>query len=205
MLTDRLLGSPLQVLENCCWNFLFLCEIGTEPSGNVWSVDLTLNNSSVRFKIDIGANVFVIPERIYKTIQPLPSLAESSKTLYGPAETTLPVRGYFMGTIQRGDKTAQQEIIVVTGTHQTLLGRPAVEALNVVERVKDVEAKYFKTKFPKLFKVLGKLHGPEYIIMLKPDAKPHALCTPRRVPLPLLSKVRELSRMEKNGDPFKSK
>ena len=136
--------------------------------------------------------------KIYKTLQPLPSLTESSKTLFGPAETSLPVRGFFMGTIQRGDQTSQQEIFVVTGAHQALLGRPAIEAFNVVERVNDVEAKDFKTKYPKLFKELGKLHGPDYIIKLKPDAKPHALCTPRRVPVPLLSKVREeISRMEK--------
>ena len=178
-------------------DYEFLGEIGTETSGKFWSVDLTLNNSSVRFKIDTGADVTVIPERIYKTLQPLPSLAESSKTLFGPAETTLPVRGCFTGTIQRGDKTSQQEIFVVPGARQALLGRPAIEALKVVEKVNEVEAKDFKANFPKLFKGLGKLDGPDYVIKLKPDAKPHALCTPRRVPVPLLSKVREeLSRME---------
>ena len=130
-------------------------------------MDLTLNNSSVRFKIDTGADVSVIPERIYKPLQPLLSLAESSKTLFGPVETTLPVRGYFMGSIQRGDKTSQQEIFVVTGAHQALLGRPAIATLNVVERVNDVEAKYSKTKLPNFFKGF---HGPDYIIKLKPDA-----------------------------------
>ena len=85
----------------------------------------------------------------------------------------------------------------MTGARQALLGRPAIEALKVVEKVNEVESKDFKAEFPKLFKGLGKLDGPDYVIKLKPDAKPHALCTPRRVPVPLLSKVREeLSRME---------
>ena len=60
-----------------------------------------------------------------------------------------------------------------------------------------MEAKDFKAEFSKLFKGLGKLDGPDYVIKLKPNAKPHALCTPRGVPVPLLSQVREeLSQME---------
>ena len=52
-------------------------------------------------------------------------------------------------------------------------------------------------KFPQLFTGLGKLKGPDYVIRLKPDAKPYALSSPRRIPVPLLSKVKEeLSRME---------
>ena len=48
-----------------------------------------------------------------------------------------------------------------------------------------------------LLKGLGKLDGPDYVIKLKPDTKPHAISTPRRVSVPLLSKVKEeLSRME---------
>ena len=97
-------------------------------------LDLTLNNCSGRFKIDNGADGTVIPERIYKTPQLLPLLAESSKTLFGSAETALPVRGHVIGTIQRGERTLQQEIFVVTGAHQTVLGGPAIDALNLVEK-----------------------------------------------------------------------
>ena len=44
----------------------------------------------------------------------------------------------------------------------------------------------------------GKIvHVPDYAIKLKPHAKPHAISTPRRVPVPLLSKVKEeVSQME---------
>ena len=60
-----------------------------------------------------------------------------------------------------------------------------------------MEAEEVKEKFPNLFKGLGKLDGPDYVITLKPDAKPHAISTPRRVPVLLLSKVKEeLSQME---------
>ena len=56
-----------------------------------------------------------------------------------------------------------------------------------------------KGRFPKVFTGLGTL-GEEYMICLKEDARPHALHTPRNVPLPLRDKIREeLDRMEEMG------
>ena len=54
-------------------------------------------------------------------------------------------------------------------------------------------------QFPQEFKGLGKLNG-SYTIKLKENAIPFAQTTPRRVPIPLLPKVKEeLQRMEKMG------
>lgn len=54
-------------------------------------------------------------------------------------------------------------------------------------------------QFPDVFRGLGKLKD-NYVIDLKEDATPYALTTPRRVPIPLLPKVKEeLQRMEKLG------
>ena len=102
-----------------------------------------------------------------------------------------------MGVIKRGEESSSREIFVVTGARLALLGRPAIETLKLVQMVNAVEAEEVKEKFPNLFKDVGKLDGPDYVIKLKPDAKPHAISTPGRVPVPLLSKVKEeLSRME---------
>ena len=67
------------------------------------------------------------------------------------------MRGCFVGKIQKGDKTTEQEIFVVNGTHNTLLGCPAIEALAIVKTVDAVEAKHLKAKFPGLFTGLEKL------------------------------------------------
>ena len=54
-------------------------------------------------------------------------------------------------------------------------------------------------KFPALFKGLGNLKDP-YEIKLCPDAKPFALCVPRRVPISLREQVhKELEQMESGG------
>ena len=88
----------------------------------------------------------------------------------------------------------------MNGARQALLGRPAIESLEIVKKIDEVEAKDYVAEYPKLFTGLGKLEGPEYTIKLKPDAKPFALSSPRRVPVPLLPKVKEeLARMESMG------
>ncbi|UYV63745.1 K02A2.6-like, partial [Cordylochernes scorpioides] len=47
-----------------------------------------------------------------------------------------------------------------------------------------------KREFPEIFNGLG--HAKiNYKISLQPDAKPYALCTPRRVPIPLMKQVKE--------------
>ncbi|KAF7659394.1 hypothetical protein LDENG_00298780 [Lucifuga dentata] len=83
-----------------------------------------------------------------------------------------------------------------------LLGRSASVALGLVARVETISlhsTESVKREFPKLFSGLGKLEG-EYKIELKPGAKAFALSTPRRVPLPLLPKVKqELACMEDLG------
>ena len=51
-----------------------------------------------------------------------------------------------------------------------------------------------------LFTGLGDLVDSEYEIKLKPDSQPFALHTPRRIPIPLFSKVKmELDRMQELG------
>lgn len=102
-------------------------------------MQLTLNNSPVGFKIDTVADVTVIPESIYNSLRPSPTLATSSKTLFGPACTTLPTHGCFKGEIKHGEKATEQEIFIVTGARQALLGRPAIESLNLVEKIDAVE------------------------------------------------------------------
>ena len=89
----------------------------------------------------------------------------------------------------------------MTGARQALLGRQAIESLNIVRKIDAIGfTKDYKERFPNLFKGLGKLNGPDYKIKLKSDAMPYALNTPRRVSAPLLTKVKEeLARIMEKG------
>ena len=106
------------------------------------------------------------------------------------------------------------------GLNQALLGRPAIQALKIIEQVNissvnasDLNSqnaskiqdksinldKDYREKYPNLFKGLGKTKW-FYNITLDKNAKPYALSTPRKVPIPLLNKVQEeLVRMEQMG------
>ena len=91
-------------------------------------------------------------------------------------------------------------MFVVKGLKTNLLGLPAITALNLAARVDSANcAADIHQRFPKVFGGLGNL-GEEFEIKLKPNVTPHALFTPRHVPLPLCPKVEEeLARMEEMG------
>ncbi len=153
----------------------------------------------MEFCIDTGAEVTVIPERTYRTLHNV-SLLASRRTLRGPSQNELQVCGQFSGTIARVDQETEQEVYVVKDLHKPLLGRPSIEALGLIARVRGVQLnKSPDQAFPELFKGFGKLQE-EYTIKLREGAKPFSLTTPRRVAIPLLPAVRkELERMEELG------
>ena len=88
-------------------------------------------------------------------------------------------------------------IYVVKGLKTNLLGVPAITALNIVARVDTIDEGSIESqkeiilrKYPEIFRGLGNL-GEAYTIKLRADAKPHALFTARKIPLPLRDRVKE--------------
>ena len=88
---------------------------------------------------------------------------------------------------------------VVSTLSKPLLGKPAIESLNLISRVDIVDKDSCKANYHELFTGLGLMSG-EYKIRLKPDSTPYAITNPRRVALLLMLKVRdELERMQSMG------
>ena len=73
----------------------------TDDGENPWNVELKVNHTSVRFKIDTGADVTVIPENVWMKMKPSPSLIKHGN-LFGLASTPLPVLGRFRANIKQG-------------------------------------------------------------------------------------------------------
>ncbi|XP_053389029.1 uncharacterized protein K02A2.6-like [Mercenaria mercenaria] len=179
--------------------------LGTIETGDgQWRAKLKVRHLLVCFKIDTGADVTVIPETVYLSLGS-PKLKKTNKNLFGPGNKKLNVLGSFTETLSSQNKYSVEEIYVVRGIDRSLLGRPAIIGLNLVklniDEVTSVDS--VKRTHPRLFRELGQLDG-EYRISLNDGAKPFALAVPRRVPIPLLPKVKaELERMEKSGVIFK--
>ena len=178
-------------------NYEFLGEVTSKDNAQ-WRIDLKLNGEKLQFKMDTGADETCIPFTTYDSMRTkLPVLQKTN------------ICGKFDTTIEAEEKIIVQEIYVIKGLHQALLGGPAIHALNLLKKGKFVDAvnrtdevkldKEWKSMSPKLFKGLGRIKN-EYTIKLKVGAQPHAVNTARKIAYPQLPKVKkELERMEKMG------
>ena len=183
----------------------FLGTIESEESKAKWFVNLSLGKIKVRFKIDTGAYVTVIPKSVYLRTG-ITNLKATSKVLFGPGQEKLLVKGLFKAKwMTESSKETLQDIYILENLEEAFLGRPAIDTLGLVQKVDIIQSddssieKEVKATYPNLFKGLGELEG-EVNIKLQPDVKPFALTTQRRVALPFLKKVKEeLERMEKLG------
>ena len=191
--TDRepVSDSALDPLPSSREEYNFL-EMVPKGDAKPWSITIAVNNEPIEFKIDMGAEVTVISSKVHHAIRQ-PTLQSAMKTLRGPSNEKLSVKGQFAATLQHGNKVTGQDLYVVDSLHKYLLGRPAIEALNLVSRVQKVEEGTPAQRNPELFVGLGKLEG-EYTIQLEENAKPYSLSVPCRIAIPLTKAVkRELN------------
>ena len=171
----------------------------TTDKNNPWEVTLQLNGTPVLFKIDTGADVSVIPEPVFKQLKGV-TLNPPKRRLIGPGQNQLTVVGQFTAKLEDQNSVADEQIYIVKHLQKSLLGRPGILALDLIARIQTLqELDKFVIRFPRLFQGLGTIQG-KYHISLQEGAKPFALSAPRRVPLPLMPKVKqELQRMEALG------
>ena len=158
-----------------------------------WSVEVCLDNIKVNFKIDTGADVDIISDKIYRNLFKHKPLFPSTKHLKGPDCKPLPILGYIKCSMSKGDKVCCQSNVYVMEGGTPLLGRESSVALQVVALINDVKS------YPQRFEGLGEMET-SYKIELQANAEPFAVQYPRRVAVLLLPKVKkELDRLETLG------
>ncbi|XP_030204757.1 uncharacterized protein K02A2.6-like [Gadus morhua] len=178
----------------------FLGSVSCE--NNMWAADVQIKGKVLKFKLDTGADVTAISDSDLKDLFPgaqMPVLHKPEKPLLGPGKIQLEVAGYAKMQLTYRAKQTEEKVYVVKNLSTPLLGLPAITALGLLIRVDSVTMDSLKATYPKLCKGLGDIRRP-YHILLKPEAVPFSLKTPRRIPLPLIGKVKEeLQRMEEMG------
>ena len=167
-----------------------------------WQAEVCLNQNKLKFKLDSGADVSVIPLSLFERLaeKESPKLEPTNKILLGPCNYKIKCSGKFVGKLSANSQSLQEEFYVVEGLQTPLLGRMASSKLNLIQKVETVSTNANKVdekytaniikSYPSLFKGLGELEG-EYRIRLKHEPTPFALTVPRKVPLPLLGKKRQ--------------
>ncbi|UYV74340.1 K02A2.6-like [Cordylochernes scorpioides] len=163
-----------------------------EDNSKKWIVPIKVNNRQINFKIDTGADVNVLPlQYYYQSFQRI-KLEKSDKILQGPNGIPLETVGMIHVKLQNKGQHLNSKIYIVDKLKQPLLSRETSEKLNIVRMIQKLSSNFLnpKREFPEIFNGLG--HAKiNYKISLQPDAKPYALCTPRRVPIPLMKQVKE--------------
>ena len=148
----------------------------TRAGETTWMTTLLLEGKQITFKLDTGAEVTAISSDTHNKLGK-PQLTAPDRILYGPSRQPLKVLGHFLATFTHRSKTRQQQVFVIQGLKNNLLGLPAIKTLHLAIRVDAMEMdkampNEIKQKFSMLFQGLGNL-GEEFTIRLKPNATPY--------------------------------
>ncbi len=82
----------------------------------------------------------VIPESVYLRTG-LKRIQSSDKELYGPNQLKLLVKGKFKATLKTATSNETvQDTYIVENLKEPLLGRPAIDALDLIQKVETIES-----------------------------------------------------------------
>ena len=150
-----------------------------------WMTNVQIGNSTVRFKIDTGADVTVMPTSVYESLVPKPKLSESKVILQG-AGGRLSCQGVFRQSATLHGKEVSLEVYVADGQTDCLLSREASVEYGLVQRIGSIDKAFGPVSDP--------VKCPPIVVVLKEESTPYSLNTSRRVSIPLMDKVKaELS------------
>jgi hypothetical protein len=199
--TGRATLNEVQDLQDV--SIPFLGEIRDDNSVEHWTAEISVNDHPpTLFKLDTGATVSVVSDTV--PWLDTEKLSTTKQILRGPGGTNLEVLGMLQASLRYKDRTITEPIYVIQNQPCSLLSRKACVDLTLLKRINEVSEPQesspdFKAEYPALFTGLGKLKT-EYHITLKPDHKPVCLYTPRKIPHPLMPKVKtEIYKMVDQG------
>ena len=183
-------------------------EVASSSTENDWQVQMKTTGGSVLVKVDTGADVTVIGQQHlpkFKVSQT--DIRKTRKSLRGPANQPLHCLGYIKTHLSWGTKTTSQSVYVCKNMTTCLLGKPAINALDMLRlnaepelsccSLSCQEGQDILNDFPEVFQGLGNIKGTPIHIDIQESATPYHLSTPRHVAFGHLKK--ELARMDKMG------
>lgn len=173
----------------------------SESEQAVANIKLGKQGTDLKFKLDTGAQVNVIPLSVFhqlKTTCKL-QLQPTSRTLTGYGGQPLVVKGMCKMHCAYKDCSMMLDFYVVNTKAPPVLGLNACLDLDLIKLVLSINApvdqKSIREEFSDVFKGIGLFPG-ECTIHLDPSATP-VVCPPRKVPIALRSRLqKELQHME---------
>lgn len=159
-----------------------------------WSAEIIINRSPVKFLLDTGAPVNVLPLQLFDKLFVREILEPSDRKLTGPSGERLDIKGVCNMNFKYGKESCEDKLYVINKVKSPLLSLKLCEGLKIIQRInfcKEVQVSTVNigSEFPELLGKLGCLRG-EYEIKLREGSKPSAIYTARRVSIPLLGKLK---------------
>ena len=179
------------------------CEVQTEEffigtvtgvtTDSAWFSTVTVGGSSVKFKLDTGAEANVLPLSVYSELQHKSPLMDTSVVLSSYGAFKVKPEGKVTLACQAQALKESLPFFVAAVNSPPILGLSACLKLNLVKRVESVaQAPRTKEeildKFADKFSGLGCMKG-EYHIELDDSVQP-VIHPPRRIPYSLLEKLK---------------
>ncbi|XP_055872154.1 uncharacterized protein LOC129923716 [Biomphalaria glabrata] len=116
----------------------FIGSIGSHSLSNEWNSLITVENKQVTFTLDTGAQVNILPYRIFKQLKRKKLLETTSKlTTYSGERLKVVGKAHIKCTVK--SKTAIIEFQIVETYSKPIMGLPGCQQMNLIRRVDFIE------------------------------------------------------------------
>ena len=161
-----------------------MCDDNCPP----WEVILPINGTKVQFKIDTGADITILDKNTYQSLLHKPEIQRTSASLSSPGGIVRCSGEFMAHTTYRGHNYQFKVIVAEGGSN--LLSRSAACSMGMVSRLESVQ----------VFGSGGLMKTSPVKIHMDENAKPYAVNVARRIPFPIMEKVKaELQRLERHN------
>ena len=106
---------------------------------NKWTADLEGNNTLISFKIDTGAQVNILPFRVFLNLQNCPNLQPSKFRLSAYNGTNIPVKGCCILCITHGITSILVLFHVLDNDSSPILGFQTSQNLDLIRRTMKID------------------------------------------------------------------
>ena len=123
-------------------------------ANNDWTVKLQRNRTDVIYKIDLGKQVNVMPESLYKTFKQKSELKPTKVKLTAYNGSQIPVIGQCEGKVNYRGKNVNLIFIVSSSKSAPISGQDSSVKLKLIQRVMNIRSTIHQNFLPNLTTVL---------------------------------------------------
>ena len=178
-----------------------VCSVNDDVADLEWTAHLQTNGTLVKYKLDTGSQVNLLPKSVYLRLRSKPQLHPANIKLTAYNGTSIPVARKCILYLTNHDHNSIPTLFIIAETNSVpIIGLTTCKKLNLITRVMTVECKY-SDFIHEYSDCSGKIGSLSKLLHLTVDPTfPPVIQAPRKIPFALRNKLKvELDRMERLG------